>query len=372
LAIFERIFVSSTVYDLLDVRGEVEALLRREGLTPILSDSPTSGFDVEPDRNSIESCLANVRNSDCVLVILSQRYGRPLTVLDTTKSATHLEYDEARKHGIPVYMYVRDRLEADYTVAKQNQEAVSASEDASARPPLKLPWVKSEHDAKGIFALMAEHRALVAGEARSNWMGTFLNSVDLKAQIARHMRIHAQQSALNQVLASGRLSAHVCDALRAVAESRAGLTIVPSDAESLKRWQKNVVGMLFSIYRGRSDDVSVVWLRPNPDRKLVPHVHAGKPYPDHTTFAAGEGFAGTAWQDGVARLHSPRTPHDTWVYRDGCDNSTYLCAPVNRFETDGGVLAVGSDLGFEASEIDLEALKIFANILGLSAVRQGG
>ena len=72
------VFVSSTVYDLLDLRAEVERHLRDLGLVPLLSDSATSGFEVAPNSNSIESCLANVRNADHFVCILSQRYGPSL------------------------------------------------------------------------------------------------------------------------------------------------------------------------------------------------------------------------------------------------------------------------------------------------------
>ena len=46
-----RVFVSSTCYDLLDLRAEVEAHLQEMGLTPLLSDRPSSDFEVLPEVN---------------------------------------------------------------------------------------------------------------------------------------------------------------------------------------------------------------------------------------------------------------------------------------------------------------------------------
>ena len=55
-----RIFVSSTVFDLLDVRAEIAELLRELGIAPVMSDDKLSDFDVKQDVNSIETCLLNV------------------------------------------------------------------------------------------------------------------------------------------------------------------------------------------------------------------------------------------------------------------------------------------------------------------------
>jgi hypothetical protein len=97
-----KVFISSTVFDLIDVRAELEALIRDMGLSPVMSDSSTSDFSVKPDANSIETCLVNVRASDIMLVILSNRYGPSLEKAGfPALSATHLEYKEAIKKGIP-------------------------------------------------------------------------------------------------------------------------------------------------------------------------------------------------------------------------------------------------------------------------------
>jgi hypothetical protein len=72
-----KIFVSSPCYDLIDLRAELHEDLNDLGVEAIFSDIKESGFEVvaDPATNSIETCLVNVRNSDRVAIILSQRYG---------------------------------------------------------------------------------------------------------------------------------------------------------------------------------------------------------------------------------------------------------------------------------------------------------
>ena len=67
-----------------------------------------------------------------VVIVLSQRYGPSLAKAGFGDySATHLEYLRALERRKPVYMYVRDRLEADYAIwkkAKNKEEERKSSE----------------------------------------------------------------------------------------------------------------------------------------------------------------------------------------------------------------------------------------------------
>lgn len=168
-----RVFVSSTVFDLLDVRAELGRQLRDLGIDAVLSDDKLSDFRVSPDASSIETCLTNVAACDEFVLILDRRYGPSLgqSGFDDV-SATHLEYRRAVDCKLPIHFFVRDRLDADYSVWKRNKR----------KPDIALPWV-SAHDF-GLFGLIDEHARLRAG-SRSNWCYTFTNSLDLKAALAK-------------------------------------------------------------------------------------------------------------------------------------------------------------------------------------------
>jgi hypothetical protein len=175
----KRVFVSSTVYDLIDIRSEIEGLLRDFGLIPVMSDSRNDGFDSTIQSNSIETCLVNLRNCAQVILILSQRYGPSLGEHGfTDHSATHLEYVEAKKHNIPVYFYARDQLMGDFSTWKK----------APDKESLKLPWVIEKKQYR-IFNLINERTAL--SENSINWVSTFTNSIDLKKQIQRDLKLWA-------------------------------------------------------------------------------------------------------------------------------------------------------------------------------------
>lgn len=161
-----NVFLSSTVFDLIDVRASVERLLRKIGATPILSDGSVSAFDASPSVNSIETCLLNVDRSDLFICVLDQRYGPSLgnAGFDDV-SATHLEYRRAKSRGIPIQFYIRDRLEADYTLWKRN----------GLHDGLRLAWAKDQR----LLEFLDEHRKLENQSDRSNWLSFFSASTDL-------------------------------------------------------------------------------------------------------------------------------------------------------------------------------------------------
>ncbi|MFO1498015.1 MAG: DUF4062 domain-containing protein [Verrucomicrobiota bacterium] len=190
-----RVFISSTCYDLIDLRADVEQFLKQAGVNPLLSDSATSDFEMVPGKNSIETCLANVRNCDVFIIILSQRYGPSLKSAGYPDvSATHLEYIEAQKANKPIHMYVRDRLEADYGTWKST----------AAKDTLRLAWCHEPKDWR-IFELLREHRRLAKDRAQSNWLWLFRNSLALKEILAIHFKDAFARAVANRLFEAGRL-----------------------------------------------------------------------------------------------------------------------------------------------------------------------
>ena len=187
-----KVFVSSTVYDLLDARAEVEYQLRDMGLEPVLSGSSTSAFQPVPDKHAIESCLVNLRHCDAVIVLLCQRYGPSLAKVGFDDlSATHLEYKEAKRSNKPIFMYVRDRTEADFNIAKKNRGQSVA-----------LSWVERDDDRR-LFEILKDHRMLAQDKQESNWFDTFRDTIELKTLIRRSLGLAAARTELEHLVMAG-------------------------------------------------------------------------------------------------------------------------------------------------------------------------
>lgn len=187
----KRIFISSTCFDLVDLRAELKKYLELVGLTPIMSDHLDCEFETFQDKNSIETCLINLRSCDIVVIILSQRYGGNLSKAGFGDySATHLEYLEAKKESKRILFFVRDRLEADYSQYKKTKNAKG------------LYWIE-EKDIK-IFDILADRRKL-ANDGVDNWIWTFKDVIDIKERLEIELKTELRTIRLDKMIEAGNI-----------------------------------------------------------------------------------------------------------------------------------------------------------------------
>ena len=113
------IFVSSTCYDLGQVRLNIKSLIESLGLTPVLSEHES--FPVNASNDTISNCLENVKNkADILFLIVGGRYGFQTA---NGKSVTNLEYLEAKKKGIPVFVFIDKKILDILPAWKKNPES---------------------------------------------------------------------------------------------------------------------------------------------------------------------------------------------------------------------------------------------------------
>lgn len=100
------VFVSSTCYDLSQIRQDLKIFIESLGMEPFLSETHT--FPVNSDRDAVSNCLSIVKNNaDIFVLIVGCRYG---SVTDGGKSITNLEYTEAKDKGIPRYVFIQKSI----------------------------------------------------------------------------------------------------------------------------------------------------------------------------------------------------------------------------------------------------------------------
>jgi len=113
------VFVSSTCYDLNQIRADLKIFIESIGLDPVLSEQ--NSFPVNPNYDAISNCLENVKNrADILILIVGGRYGFQT---DSGKSVTNLEYLEAKSKGIPVYVFVNKSIINILPIWEKNKES---------------------------------------------------------------------------------------------------------------------------------------------------------------------------------------------------------------------------------------------------------
>ncbi len=96
-----RIYISSTYKDLIEQRKTAAQVIKSlDHHAVCMEDYVTSSI------RPLDKCLADVRSCDVFIGIFAWRYGSIPKGHD--KSITHLEYEEARKKGIPCLIFLLD------------------------------------------------------------------------------------------------------------------------------------------------------------------------------------------------------------------------------------------------------------------------
>jgi hypothetical protein len=82
------VFISSTCYDLKQVRTDLKGFIELLGLEPVISEYDS--FPIDPNLTAVENCLRTVEaKADIFVLIVGGRYG---AVQDQGKSVTNMEY----------------------------------------------------------------------------------------------------------------------------------------------------------------------------------------------------------------------------------------------------------------------------------------
>ena len=115
-----NVFLSSTLYDLNELRKQLRQFLEELGWGAVMSEH--NSFPIDANQTTVENSRRNVQeNADVFVMIVGARYGSVHAKSD--KSVTNLEFIEARARGVPLYVFVRKDVLAQQRVWKANPDA---------------------------------------------------------------------------------------------------------------------------------------------------------------------------------------------------------------------------------------------------------
>lgn len=114
-----NIFISSTCYDLSQIRDDIKQCIEDLGHNPILSEM--KNFPIDPKLSSMENCINAVKKeADIFVLIIGNKYG---SVLESGKSITNTEFLTAINKGIPIYTFALKQMTVLLPVWERNPEA---------------------------------------------------------------------------------------------------------------------------------------------------------------------------------------------------------------------------------------------------------
>jgi hypothetical protein len=180
------IFISSTDYNLIDLRAELAKYLAELGYRPILSSS--DGFhDNSPELEPWESCLQVLQTAYVMVLVIDGKYGEPLEwknfasiVGDRKVSPTHAEYLFAHKSKMRMLVFIRKEI-LTYYQSYRTALKIAKGEKALAKENLlkTLP--------KHIQFETLEFVEEVKTTRSIPWIKPFENVTDIKQEIQKKM-----------------------------------------------------------------------------------------------------------------------------------------------------------------------------------------
>ena len=143
-----RVFLSSTCYDLSEVRDSIGSFIEGMGLEPCLSDRGDVFY--HPDLHTQDSCLNEISNCHLFVLLIGGRFGGSYNA-DPARSIVNAEYAAAKQLNLPVFAFIKREVLEDHRVYKKNKAKSVLSE-------IDFPSIENQSFAQEIFEFIDEVR----------------------------------------------------------------------------------------------------------------------------------------------------------------------------------------------------------------------
>jgi hypothetical protein len=113
-----RLFVSSTCYDLNEVRDNMYSFIQEMGYTPVFSDK--NDIFYHPDLHTHEACIKEIESCDIFILVIGGRFGGNY-VYDMEKSIVNAEYEAAKNLKIPIITFIKRDVHDQHHLFNKNK-----------------------------------------------------------------------------------------------------------------------------------------------------------------------------------------------------------------------------------------------------------
>lgn len=170
------LFVSSTCYDLAQLRANLRDFAEAVGLEPALSE--LDSFPVDPSQSAIQNCLEVVRTrADLFVLVVGGRYG---SMNEAGNSITNLEYLEASARGLPKYVFVKSEILSILPIWRANPNADFSS---TVDTPKLFEFVSKLKDGGEVWVFPFSNAQDITNTLRKQLSYLFADCLALRAKL---------------------------------------------------------------------------------------------------------------------------------------------------------------------------------------------
>ncbi len=280
-----RVFISSTCYDLSEVRDTLVTFIKSFGFEDALSERGDVFY--HPDLHTHEACIREISNCHLLILIIGGRFGGTY-IADTSKSIVNAEYESARELSIPVFTFVKKDVLHDHKLYERNKNNAD----------ITYPSIEKQEYAKKIFEFINVVRKSPINNGlfdfqfsrdieeilKKQWAGMFYEYLSDKANKAKLESATQTLSQLNTM--SKKIEELVENIYRKVDEAQADTVIDNIDrrAEALSFFEsiekKAGCSVILDVDINKIMAISLnktwySWLASCPDFKIINNIHDG-------------------------------------------------------------------------------------------------
>lgn len=144
-----RVFISSTCYDLSQIRDNLSEFISNYHFEPMLSEKGDVFY--HPDFHTHDCCVNEIENCNLFILIIGGRFGGTY-ISDTKKSITNAEYEAAKIKNIPVFTFIKREVYEDHRVYQKNKD------NKEIIDKIIFPSIENQKFAKDIFEFINQVR----------------------------------------------------------------------------------------------------------------------------------------------------------------------------------------------------------------------
>lgn len=112
-----KVFVSSTCYDLLQIRSDLKHFIESFGYEAILSEYHNVAYNVKPRLE--EDCYSEIKNCDIIIGILGGKFGSEAKNKDG-KSISMVEMENAIESNKQIYIFIDSNVYGEFYTYLKN------------------------------------------------------------------------------------------------------------------------------------------------------------------------------------------------------------------------------------------------------------
>ncbi len=198
-----RVFISSTFYNLKEVRAALEEFVGQMGYDAVVTDNIT----YLPGQALDESCYLEAGSCDIFVLIIGGRYGSEVSETDQKaekdfydqyKSITRREFESALERDVPIYVAVDRAVNVEYGTwdVNRDNESVNYRHVDSVNVFRLIEFIRNKTQTP---VHEFERSAEILEWLREQWSGLFQKMLSQRSEQKRLASLEAQVGELREV-----------------------------------------------------------------------------------------------------------------------------------------------------------------------------